>query len=118
MKKENKPPKVFHNFFRWFCHPRLRDHIEGDLLETYKEQVTTLGKRKADTKFITDVLLLFRPGIIKPAREYKNSNNYDMIKSYFKIGFRNLSKRPFLNVIKIAGLTVAASSAVVILLFV
>ncbi len=41
-----------------------------------------------------------------------------MFKSYFKIGWRNLLKRPFLNLIKIVGLTVAASCAVAILLFV
>src|SRR5712675_704444 len=90
--QEHTPPKIFHNFFRWFCHPKLRDHIEGDLLEAYQEQVTTLGERKADVKFVTDVLLLFRPGIIKPLNERINLNNYDMIRSYFKIGWRNLLK--------------------------
>src|SRR5258708_28595693 len=118
MKKENKPPEIFLRFFRWFCHPKLRDHIEGDLLETYKEQVTTLGKRKADAKFITDVLLLFRPGIIKPVEGYKNLNNYGMFKSYFKIGWRNLLRNKSYSFINIGGLAVGMAVAMLIGLWV
>jgi len=59
------PPKFFLGFFRWFCHPMLRDRIEGDLMELYYERLKASGKRKADLDFRLDVLLLFRPGIIK-----------------------------------------------------
>ena len=65
---KNTPPKIFHRFFRWYCHPGLLDHIEGDLIEEYNERVRITGKRKADSKFILDVLLLFRPGIIRRAK--------------------------------------------------
>src|SRR5258707_11721154 len=90
MKKEPTPPKIFHNFFRWYCHPKMRDYIEGDLMEVYEKWVKEIGKRKADIKFIGDVLFLFRPGIIRPLEGYGNLNSYGMIKSYFKIGWRNL----------------------------
>jgi putative ABC transport system permease protein len=86
----NHPPNVFLKFFRWFCHPKLRDSIEGDLMELYEERMKENGKRKADLKFIGDVLLLFRQCIIKPVEGYENLNYYGMIKSYFKIGWRNL----------------------------
>ena len=66
------PPRLFHRFFRWFCRPKLRDHIEGDLLELYQERAKTRGKRKADLQFIVDVLLLFRPGIIDSAKKQKH----------------------------------------------
>src|SRR5271156_246683 len=102
--KKNSPPKYFLRFFRWFCHPKLRDHIEGDLMELYDERVKEKGKRNADTKFIFDVLLLFRPGIIKPTEGYKNLNNYGMIKSYFKIGWRNFVKNKGYSSINIIGL--------------
>jgi putative ABC transport system permease protein len=38
------PPKLFLHFFRWYCHPRLLDHIEGDLIEVYRQRI----KKKAD----------------------------------------------------------------------
>ncbi len=62
----HNPPKLFLKFFRWFCHPDLRKPIEGDLMELYDEHVTQIGKKKANRKFIKDVLLLFRRDIIKP----------------------------------------------------
>src|SRR5215831_18867248 len=101
--KRPDPPKLFLRFFRWFCHPKLRDHIEGDLMELYEERIKEIGKRKADLRFTTDVLLLFRRGIIKPTEGYKNLNNYSMYKSYFKIGWRSLTKQKMYSGIKIGG---------------
>src|SRR6202008_4912447 len=92
MKKEATPPRLFLRFFRWFCHPKLRDHIEGDLMELYEARVREIGRRGADVKFIGDVLLLLRRSIIKPMEGYKNVNNYGMIKSYFKVALRNIMK--------------------------
>ena len=66
-----------------------------------------LGKRKADIRFIIDVLLLFRPSIIRRAEGYKNLNNYGMFKSYFKIGWRNLAKDKSYSFISIMGLSVS-----------
>ena len=91
MKKEPRPPRVFHYFFRWFCRSAIRDHIEGDLLELYGERVRTKGQRNADIKFIIDVLLLFRSGIIQPYKFKKYKNQNAMIKNYFKIAWRNLT---------------------------
>ncbi|MBP9926957.1 MAG: ABC transporter permease, partial [Cyclobacteriaceae bacterium] len=111
--KQN-PPKLFLRFFRWYCHPKMQDYIEGDLMEEYEERVKRLGKRKADFKFIIDVLLLFRPGIIRPTEGYKHVNNYGMIKSYFKIGWRNLIKNKGYSFINIAGLTSGMAVAILI----
>jgi len=108
------PPKLFLSFFRWYCHPKLVSHIEGDLMEVYNERLKSLGKRKADRKFIIDVLLLFRPGIIKPVEGYKNVNNYAMFKSYFKIGWRNLVKNKGYSLINIGGLATGMSVAIFI----
>jgi putative ABC transport system permease protein len=112
------PPRLPHRFFRWFCHPKLRDHIEGDLMELYGERVKEMGKRKADLKFTWDVLLLFRPSIIRPMEGYKNLNNYGMYKSYFKIGWRNLLSNKGYSFINIGGLALGMSVAILIGLWV
>lgn len=116
--RQVNPPQLFLRFFRWFCHPKLRDHIEGDLLETYNKQLAGLGKRKADLKFILDVILLFRKGIIKPTEGYKHLNTYAMYKSYFKIGWRNLVKNKGYSLINIGGLALGMAVAMVIGLWV
>jgi putative ABC transport system permease protein len=112
------PPQLFLRFFRWFCHPKLRDAIEGDLMELYRERRTKGVKWKADMKFIIDVLLLFRPGIIKPVEGYKNLNNDGMIRSYFKIAWRNLIKKTGYSTINILGLGLGLASCFLIFMFV
>lgn len=96
----------------------MLDYIEGDLMEVYDVRLKALGKRKADIKFIVDVLLLFRPGIIKPRDGSINLNNYRMFKSYFKIGWRNLLRNKGFSFINIFGLSIGMTASVLIMLFV
>ncbi|MEL7002098.1 MAG: FtsX-like permease family protein [Bacteroidota bacterium] len=101
------PPKIFLRFFRWFCHPELEPYIEGDLMELYFERSSELGKKKADRLFAKDVILLFRPSIIRPASGYQQLNNYGMLKNYFKVAFRNLFKNKAYVLINTLGMGVA-----------
>lgn len=110
----NNPPQFFLRFFRWFCHPSLKRYIEGDLMELYDEKLRVSGKRKADLKFIIDVLLLFRPGIIRPMEGVTTINTYGMYKSYFKIAWRNLLKNKGYSSINIVGLATGMTVAMLI----
>jgi putative ABC transport system permease protein len=112
------PPEFALRFFRWFCHPKMQDYIEGDLMEVYERRRSAKGKRHADIKFIIDVLLLFRPGIIRPTEGYRNINTYGMLKSYFKVGWRNLTGNNIYSLINIAGLSMGMTVSVLILIFV
>lgn len=118
MQADQTPPRFFLRFFRWYCHPMLVDHIEGDLIEVHRQSVKTIGKRKADLKFVVDVLLLFRPGIIRPVKPYKNVNAISMYKSYFRIGWRNLLKNKVHSFINIGGLATGMAVAMLIGLWV
>ncbi len=112
--KQNYPPNLPLRFFRWFCHPKLLKYIEGDLMELYQERKAISGKLKADFKFVVEVMLLFRPAIIRPTEGYKNLNNYGMIKSYFKIGWRNLVRNKSYAVINVAGLALSMTCGILI----
>src|SRR5687768_14026330 len=106
MKKiDPQPPAIFRCFFRWFCHPDLVDFIEGDLMQLYNEKVRECGTLKADVKFILDVLLLFRPGIIRPLRGQKTLIPYGMYKNHFKVGLRNIVKQKVFFLINTIGLS-------------
>jgi len=113
-----KPPGFFLRFFQWFCHPRLRTTIEGDLLELYNERVIGVGKTKADRQFVLDVLQLFRPAIIKPVNNVYSLNNYDMFKNYFKIAWRNMFKHKMYSLINISGLTIGMTCFILIALYI
>ncbi|SHG47603.1 putative ABC transport system permease protein [Chryseolinea serpens] len=99
------PPLLFLKFFRWYCDPKMLDYIEGDLMEAYHARLKKYGKRKADAKFIVDVLLLFRPGIIRSKAKYNTLKRSHMINSYFKTGWRNLLRSKLHSGLNIVGLT-------------
>ena len=111
------PPRQALRFFRWYCRPKLADHIEGDLIEAYQEDVRILGKRQAKLKFVFQVLTLFKPGIIKTAKA-NNINEYAMYKSYFKIGWRNIVKDKGYSIINVGGLALGIAVALLIGLWV
>lgn len=119
MKEEPpSPPTLFLRFFRWYCHPRMRSYIEGDLMEDYRVRLRKSGKRKADIRFIIDVLLLFRPGIIRPAKENRTLNRSGMYSNYIKTGWRNLLKNRAYSIINIGGLALGMTVAMFIGLWV
>jgi putative ABC transport system permease protein len=92
----------------------MQDYIEGDLMEVYEARKAKSGKLKADFRFIIDVLLLFRPGIIKPKEGYRNLNNYGMVKNYVKVGWRNLLRSKSYSAINIGGLSIGMAITILI----
>ncbi len=112
------PPKLFLHFFRWYCHPKMRDYIEGDLMEVYEKRLSKSGKARADVRFIIDVLLLFRPGIVKSTEKESFFNNWNMYRNYFLIGWRNLIRSKTYSFINISGLALAIASCILISLYI
>ncbi|MBL7865972.1 MAG: ABC transporter permease, partial [Cyclobacteriaceae bacterium] len=110
-----KPPSWALTFFRWFCHPGLANSIEGDLMELYHERLA-MGKRKADLYFVLDVIMLFRPGIIRPSDPYPSNSNA-MFKSYFTIAGRNLLRNKGYSAINIGGLAAGMTISMLIVLW-
>ena len=116
-KDRSQPPKWPMRFFRFFCHSELRDFVEGDLIELYRERVETLGLVRARRRFYLDVLLLLRPDIIGFTK-VNHSNHYTMFKNHLKIGARNLWKDRFYTSINLLGLAMGLAFSFLVLLLV
>ena len=86
-------------------------------MELYEERIQDEGKRKADRRFIIDVLLLFRPGIIRSLSGNPNYN-YPMYKNYLKTGWRNLASNKVFSFINISGLSLGLTCSILIALWV
>jgi putative ABC transport system permease protein len=114
----NLPPNAFLNFFRWYCKPKLVNHIEGDLIEVYRQRLKKMPKKKADLKFILDVLRLFRPGIVRPPNGIQNINRYGMYKNYLKITFRVFNRERLYSLINVSGLALGFTCCLLIYLFI
>ena len=104
------PPKLFLRFFRWFCDPKLCKYIEGDLIELYREKRMTRKRIIADLLFAYEVLILFRPGIIKQWNYQSRINPIVMFKSYLTTGWRNLVKQRMYSFIKIGGFSLGIAA--------
>lgn len=111
--KKPAPPFLFLRFFRWYCRPRLVDRIEGDLIELYNERLKESGKHKADWKLMVDVLLLLRPGIVRPFH-FQSQTTSGMLQSYFKIGWRHLLRHKGFSFINVGGLGLGMTVAMFI----
>ncbi len=112
------PPNFLLRFFRWFCHPELHPFIEGDLLELYEERVEDLGRRKASIRFAWDVVLLFRPGIIRSFKLYQPSNHRAMLRHNLLLTFRSFQRYKSTFLINLIGLSSGLACALLIFLWV
>ncbi len=110
-------PKIPLMIFRWFCHPDLVEDIEGDLSELYKTRYEN-NKTKAKLHFALDVLLLFRPGIIKNFEPFKTKINYAMLSNYLKIARRNAMLYKGYTFLNLFGLIAGITSSLLILLWI
>ena len=113
---KTNPPKLANRFLQWYCRPELLDEIQGDAYELYYREVK-LSKRKADWKFIWNVLRFFKWSTIKRKKDY-SSNSSDMFKSYLVTGIRNLLRHRLNGSINIVGLSLALGIAITTFIFI
>ena len=112
----SQPPKYWLRFFSWYCNPEYAEDIEGDLLERFEKR-KELGA-PAKWLFITDVLRLFRPGIIRNFNKTQKLSNMAMIKNDLKTSLRLIRKEKLYSGINILGLTAGFVIALLILFYV
>ncbi|MEM6841249.1 MAG: ABC transporter permease [Bacteroidota bacterium] len=99
-------------FFRWFCHPDFYTEISGDLEELYQRNVEQ-GERVAQWKYVLQVLVLFRPSLIRSFSNYSLTNPA-MFRNYLTTGTRNLLKHKLATTINILGLAIGLASFLLI----
>ncbi|MEJ1240817.1 ABC transporter permease [Chryseolinea sp. T2] len=112
------PPRAMLRLFRWYCHPRLADHIEGDLIEVHREWISKHGQGMANFRLAVELILLFRPGIIRPWQSPQFINTYSMYKSFIIVAWRNFQKSKGYSSINIFGLAIALTACMLIVLYV
>ncbi len=110
-------PKIALAFFRWFCDEEIVEDVGGDLEEYFQSRTERLGRTWATLLLVRDVLLLFRPGIIKPARRHQKSNNYDMLKHFLTLSLRSFNKSRSTLAINLFGLSVGLTATLLIFLW-
>lgn len=117
-KQKNNPPKLALIIFSWFCHPDYHGDIEGDLFEHFEANLTDSGLKRARLLFFLDVLLLFRPGIVRPLFNNHPFKHSTMYKHHLKISWRQLLKNKGYSLLNISGLAIGMAVVILISLWV
>ncbi len=112
------PPSLAIAFLRWFCKLDYLPDIEGDLFQLYERRVAKKGKKQANLLFYKDVLLLFRPGIIRSFVLINTPNNMEIFKHNLLISLRNHLKYKSFFLINLLGLTSGLACVLFIYLWV
>ncbi|MEM8568772.1 MAG: ABC transporter permease [Bacteroidota bacterium] len=118
MKKGVEPPKFYTRLFAWFCNEEYYEELQGDLEQSFYENLKEQGIRKAIRKYRKEVFLMVRPSVIKRIKGHTNSNNIDMVRNYLKIGMRNMLSQKLYSAINIFGLAVGMAATILISLYV
>ena len=96
--------RLAERFFKWYCHPDCYEDIRGDLSELFHRQLITSDLQKAEWAFAKEVLLLFRPSIIRPIPGLGINHLTDMIQNYLeKSVLETFAKHPAFSLIHILG---------------
>jgi len=104
--------KFADTLFRWYCNPDFYPDIKGDLEELYYRNHKT-SARRAEWKYLLQVIGLFRPSLINSTNN--NTLIYSgMLRNYFKIGGRNLIRQKLFTFINVAGLALGLSAFLLI----
>ena len=109
------PPIWALRFLRWFCREDFLEEIEGDLTEVYFLHYKQ-SPAKARKQFTWGVIKHFRPEFIKSIQFQLHYNCTVMIKNYFKIAWRNITRHKIYTVINIFGLALGICACITIYL--
>src|SRR5688572_11598197 len=105
-----KPPQLPLKLLREFCDPELLEDVEGDLSELFHSRASK-SIYLAKLLYARDVMLLFRPGIVRTPNEFRNTNQFDMIGNHIKVGWRMLLRTPGYSAINVGGLAIGMAVA-------
>ncbi|MDJ1479243.1 ABC transporter permease [Cytophagaceae bacterium YF14B1] len=117
MNTNNHPPRWLDRLLERFCAPHLREEVQGDLHERYQLRFNRISKTKADWLYFRDIFSYLRPSIFKRRHSPKPVLT-DMLRNYFLIASRNLTRQKAFSVINILGLSVGMACSILILLWV
>ncbi|MEM9329291.1 MAG: FtsX-like permease family protein [Bacteroidota bacterium] len=99
--------------FQWFCHPDYYPDIKGDLEELYADHLEN-HRRGAQWRYAADVLLLFRPSLLRSFSQNSFIKDTGMLSNYLKISIRSLSRHKLFTAINVLGLAIGLASFLLI----
>ncbi len=114
---DHMPPQFAQRFLLWFLRNDLAEEVLGDLEEKFYDQLEEKSSFRAKLNYWFQVFHYLRPFAIRKSKSIY-LNHYAMFQSYFKIGWRNLSRQKMYSSIKIGGFAIGIAACLLIALFI
>jgi putative ABC transport system permease protein len=112
-----KPPRYANALLRKLLRDDLFEEVTGDLHEKFQTHCRDHGSASARINYWYQVINYIRPFAFRKLKR-SSPNQYDMLRNYFKVGFRNLGKYPGYSSINIGGLALGMATTIMIGLWV
>lgn len=112
MGKLTKPPAIFKKLLHKFCAQELIEELEGDLEESFVDNLEEKGKWYAIYRYAKEVIYLVRPSVIRK-RNYESTMSPIMIKNYSKVALRNFKKNRTYVAINILSMSIGLACCIV-----
>jgi len=117
MKERISPPRLAQRFLAYFLRGELAEEVCGDLDEKFYSDLLKKSSLKAKINYWYQVFNYLRPFALRKSMS-TNINSYDMLQSYFIIGWRSLTKQRMYSAIKVGGFSLGIASCLLIALFI
>lgn len=111
--KHHIPPKLAQRLLFSFLRDDLAEEVGGDLEERFHEVRAKHSPFRAKMNYWYEVVNYVRPFAIRKSTNY-SSNQIAMLRNYFKISWRNLTKNLGYSLINIGGLAAGMTVAMLI----
>jgi len=111
------PPPLARKLLIKFLRNDLAEEVQGDLEEKFYSDLKYKSSWKAKLQYWYQVINYLRPFAIRNSIP-TNSNNYDMFRNYFTIGWRNLTRTKGYSIINIGGLAIGITVTMLISLWI
>ncbi|MBO3697516.1 ABC transporter permease [Roseivirga sp. E12] len=114
----NKPPKGLVRILRFFIKGEYLEEIEGDLEEIYYDLRITNGTKRANLKYLFELLRLFKLNLIKSIMNNHKYSVIGLLAHSIKLSFRGFNRYKTSFIINIIGLSTGIGAALLIYLWV
>ncbi len=112
------PPRLGTYLLKWIYGSELYEEIAGDMLEIYEDRVLAHGRVYASTHYVIDAMLSVRNYDLRKNNNTTQNNSIAMLKNYFKITLRTISKNKVYSALNIMGLALGVAAFIFILQYV
>ncbi|MEM8901922.1 MAG: permease prefix domain 2-containing transporter, partial [Bacteroidota bacterium] len=112
------PPKWAERFLQWFCADDLWEEVSGDIEEMYLRNLKEKGGKKAQRRFVLDVITFINYSTIRGRKPFDwNPIPTIMFKSYLVSAIRSLIFQKEYTIINILGLALGLACLILISIY-